>query len=198
MTKAVYEQFVLDAMGGESMHYDPDSDSEYNVEIKKRVENALLHESVKHRACSIPRELAALIYRNPHNSNIIASRKSGNIKLFNDAWVVDEVGRLIDIWMVKFRETADTLEKREGKNLTESFEGKYVTELLQFIDENHLGQKIVSRDQKRRALICIENMNLEVKAVESVSGKKVKKVRGNERGLKDVVRKTTWEAFKAM
>lgn len=199
-----------DHLGGEPVIYDPDSDSEHTMETKKRYENvALLNESGHCRAYTLPHELAALMYENPNNSNIIASAKSNNIKyLRGSSWrtiFVGDLDKIVDNWILKTRQTVDLLKKRAGEDFTQSFEGEYVSKVMSMFDEERVVTcaewKAYGRHVKTRSVQCIENMNLELKGVELETGKRVKRLSGYEHGLQegDIVRNVgTWDDLRRL
>lgn len=197
-------------IGGEPVRYEADSDSEYNDELKKKVGTlSLLKESARHRMYDLPREMAGLVYDNPHNSNIVASTKDPNPVIFDGhSWtkkVAGHVDHIIENWKLKTREALDMLKRTAGGELSESFEGRYATSLLSLLDDDegpatHAEREITRRHVKKRALVSLENLSARLKSVEARSGKRVRRVSGKERGLKGggVERKTSWDELMSM
>jgi len=193
-------------LNGEPVEYDSDPDSEYNKETKRRTEEiSLLEESARYRTFTIPHEMASLLYENPHNSNVIASTKSGDIKYFNGkSWVkisTDELDQIVENWIQKTRQTVEMFKNHSDSDFAKSNEAQYATNVLDMLEDGesvHVSeQKGCTKFAKKRSLICIENMNMRLKGVGSVTGKRVKRVSGRENGLKNVVRNTTWEQLES-
>lgn len=191
---------------GEPVEYDSDLDSEYNKETKRRTEElSLLEESAKYRGFTIPHEVASLLFENPHNSNVIASTKSGDIKYFNGiSWVkisTDELDQIVENWIQKTRQTVEMFKNHSDSDFAQSNEAQYVTNVLDMLEDGvtvHVNeQKGCSKFAKKRSLICIENMNMRLKGVESVTGRRVKRVSGREPGLQNIVRNTTWDELES-
>lgn len=61
--------------------YDPDSDSEGNVERKRKLlRNTFIERAPELRKDDFLKEFEILLLENPHNSNVIASTKDGYFK----------------------------------------------------------------------------------------------------------------------
>lgn len=69
--------------------YDPDSDSEGNVQRKRKLlRNIFVERAPEMRKDDFLKEFELLLFENPHNSNVIASTKDGYFKYFDGRrWV---------------------------------------------------------------------------------------------------------------
>lgn len=196
---------------GEPVRFEADSDSEYNKVLRVRVENrAMLHEAGNSRAYDLPHEMAQLFYSNPHNSNIVGSTKSGDVKYFDGTrWIQTTVNQLLEViidnWKLKTKETVELLEQDAGEDLTGSFEGDYSSKVIRMFDIEQLvtepNRKWINRWVRKQSLGAIGKSCAELKHAEETTRKRIKRVSGKEAHLKGkpVVRNTTsWDEFVSM
>ena len=95
---------------------------------------------------------------------------------------VDNMTQVLENWQKKFAECVEMLEQREGEAMTESFQGKFCEEIISKFQETLVEEpkmlKTLMTQQRREALLTLENMNARFKEVRKATGKKVK--RGSE------------------
>ena len=79
--------------------FDMNELSEHTQKLKALFfEKAVLDEHARSAACSLPFQLAELMYENPHNANVIHATKNGRIKYFDGAsWVEILVSTIGDV-----------------------------------------------------------------------------------------------------
>lgn len=196
---------------GEPIRFEADSDSEYNKEVRIRVENrAMVYEAGKCRAYDLPHEMAQLFYSNPHNSNIVGSTKSGDVKYFDGTrWIQTTVNQMLEVitdnWKLKTKETVELLEQDAGEDLTGSFEGWYSSQVMRTFDIEQLvtepNRKWINRWVRKQSLGAIGKSCAELKHAEETVRKRIKRVSGKEAHLKGkpVVRNTTsWDELVSM
>lgn len=116
----------------------------------------------------------------------------------------DEVGKIFENWKDKTKQTLVMLEKSAGEGFPQSSEAGYVSHLLGLLDDEEpvtpARQKIIDRRVKQRSLTALDNLNVKIKGVQSVTGKSLKRVSGKEYRLKDehVFIDTTWHELESM
>ncbi|CAN0271827.1 unnamed protein product [Ectocarpus sp. 6 AP-2014] len=205
----VYIPKSLMIRGQEATYERINGDDELKKELKRLIEEmTLLQEDAKYRCLEAPRGVANLMYDNPHNCNIIASTKDGTMKYYDGkSWQkvrIDNMAFVFDNWEKKFRETVEMLTEREGIAMTESFQGHFCQELMSKWDEPvRVEPKTWRRmmaDQKRQALLALDNMNRRFKEVKKTTGKKVERGSENDRDVKrrKYMKEATWTKLAAL
>ena len=170
--------------------YDPDSDSEGNVERKRKLlRNIFIERAPELKKDDFLKDFETLLLENPHNSNIIASTKEVCFKFFDGTrWVkaynkdfFDKVttGR---IWKAR-----EILTKLELPDFTSNQVSSMVTQLLSSGSEVDLFLRD-NEEAVRNGILAAENQEVRLGLVH----KKVVRV-GVDHVNKDVVRNTTWE-----
>lgn len=163
--------------------YDPDSDSEGNVERKRKLlRMKFLELAPELKKDDFLKEFEVLIFENPHNSNVIASTKDGYFKYFDGklwvkAYTKDFFHR---VTMARISKAAGVLGKLQLSDFTRSM----VTQLLDFRSQ--------SAEVVKDGILAAENQEARIQLVQSTNQRKVVRVGYNPDSQLEVVRDSTW------
>ena len=171
--------------------YDPDSDSEGNVERKRKLlRNTFIERAPELKKDDFLKAFEKLILENPHNSNIIASTKEVYFKFFDGTrWVKafnkDFFDKVTTGRILKAREI---LTKLKLPDFTRNQMSAIVTQLQNSGSEVDLFLRD-NTEAVRDGILAAENQEVRLGLIK----KKVVRVGVSDTFGKDVVRNTTWE-----
>ena len=177
--------------------YDPDSDSEGNVERKRKLlRNSFIERAPEMRKEVFLKAFEVLLLENPHNSNVIASTKDGYFKYFDGRrWIKAYNKDFFDKVTMKRIVKAQEMLKRVK---LPDFTGNQVSLMVKSLLISRHGAEVdmqlkdkVDADAVRDGILAAENQEVRIGLVESTNKKKVERVgKTVQRG---VLRNTTWE-----
>lgn len=200
-----YDKIILN---GQPMKYDCDVNSAYNKQAKEEVERMLILDRKAHAdAVELPVKFAELLSQNLSNCNVLHSKHAGYFKYFDGImWVTKinpQVYEIISVWENKVQECFDLLGERHGDNWLGSFEAVFASNVIAKFKCRHNRTScrgylaIETRAKPRRAaLLAVDNANSRIKAVESRTGKRVRRVFSKHEGeahKRKVHKNVSWE-----
>lgn len=178
--------------------YDPDSDSEGNVQRKRLLlRNRFIERAPGLKKDDFLKNLEILLLENPHNSNVIASTKEGYFKYFDGSrWVkaynkdfFDKVtlGRISKAGEILNSLTlSDFMKDQVSSMVTELMNSRNGSEVDLFLGDN--------TEAVKDGILAAENQDVRIDLVESTRQKSVVRVgRVDKVDNLKVVRNTTWE-----
>lgn len=182
--------------------YDPDSDSEGNLERKRKLLRAkLVQRAPKMRKDDFLKDFEQLILENPHNSNVIASTRNGYFKYFDGKrWIKAYNKDFFDkVTLTRISKATEVL--KNSPNVT-SFTRSQVSSMVRLLlkyDEGSdvdkfVRDKAVKDEAVKDGILAAENQESRLKLVERSRKRRIVRV-GTDTKLKPVIRKTTWEKF---
>lgn len=197
-----YDRVVVD---GALIKYDGNPHSEYNRKDSEKVGTiAICNLKAAADAVQLPAQFAQLLSENLSNcNNIVHPKNAGYFEYFNGAmWVkktTADVKTFVSVWEDKIKESFDLLGERHGDAWKESFQALYAANVIGKFKHRHAqksNKKFLDTQVKRAALLAVDNANSRIKAVESHTGKRVRRVFSEEDGesrQRKVHRNVKWE-----
>ena len=170
--------------------YDPDSDSEGNVERKRKLlRNVFIERAPELKKEGFLKDFELLLLENPHNSNIIASTKETYFKFFDGTrWVKAYNKDLFNkVTMGRILTAGEILKKLKLPDFTRNLGSSIVTLLMNSGSEVDLFLKD-NTEAVKDGILAAENQEIRLGLVKN----KVIRV-GVDHFNNDVVRNTTWE-----
>lgn len=183
--------------------YDPNSDSEGNADRKRKLlRDRLVEEAPAIRKDDFLKDFEGLIFKNPHNSNVIASTKEGYFKYFDgERWIKLYNKEFFDeVSMTRVKKADETLQKlvKEGdlSEFTRSQVSSMVKRLFRFGVGTEMDRFLRdNRDTTRDGILAAENQEAHLAFVERKLKRKIVRV-GKDTTEEDVVRGSTWKKLK--
>lgn len=205
------EDFSTESQPGEHLEehlegppiYDPDSDSEGNLERKRKLLRAkLVQRAPKTRKDDFLKDFERLILENPHNSNVIASTKSGYFKYFDgERWVKAYNKDFFDkVTLTRISKATDILESSLNVTpFTRSQVYSMVRLLLKYDEgsdvDKFVTDKAVKDEAVRDGILAAENQESRLGLAERARKRRIVRV-GLDTKLKPVLKDSTWEKLK--
>lgn len=205
------EDFSTESQPGEHLEehlegppiYDPDSDSEGNLERKRKLLRAkLVQRAPKTRKDDFLKDFERLILENPHNSNVIASTKSGYFKYFDgERWVKAYNKDFFDkVTLTRISKATDILESSLNVTpFTRSQVSSMVRLLLKYDEgsdvDKFVTDKAVKDEAVRDGILAAENQESRLGLAERARKRRIVRV-GLDTKLKPVLKDSTWEKLK--
>ena len=183
--------------------YDPDSDSEGNLERKRKLLRAnLVRRAPKMRKDDFLKDFERLILENPHNSNVVASTRNGYFKYFDgERWIKAHNKDFFDkVTLARVSRATEVLENSPGvTSFTRSQVSEMVRLLLKYDEgsdvDKFVRDKAVKEEAVKDGILAAENQESRLGLVERSRKRRIVRV-GSGTTLKPVVRKTTWEKLR--
>lgn len=170
--------------------YDPDSDSEGNVERKRKLlRNVFIERAPELKKEEFLKDFELLLLENPHNSNIIASTKELYFKFFDGTRWVKAYNKdfFNKVTMGRIMKAGEILKNLKLQDFTRNLGSSIVTLLVNSGSEVDLFLKD-NTEAVKDGILAGENQEVRLGLVK----KKVIRV-GVDHFNNDVVRNTTWE-----
>lgn len=182
--------YELVEVDGALIKYDGGQSSEYNRRAKEKVGNiAICDLKASADAAELPAQFARLLSENLSNCNILHPKNAGYFEYFDGAtWVknrTQDVETIVSVWEDKVKECFKLLEERHGDAWLQSFQALYAANVIGKFRSRHVQKsykKYVDTQVKRAALLAVDNANARIKAVESRTGKRVRRVCSEDEG----------------
>lgn len=184
--------------------YDPDSDSEGNIERKRRLLRAkLVDRAPKIRKDDFLKEFECLILENPHNSNVVASTRDGYFKYFDGKrWIKAYNKDFFEkVTLNRISKATEMLNKQpllSCRDFTRSQVSAMVTRLLRFGEGSEAD--VFLRDNTeavKDGVLASENQEFRLGLAERALKRSITRVGENDVRGGRVVRTTTWQKLKA-
>lgn len=177
---------------GALIKYDGNIHSEYNRQAKEKVRNISICDlKSSGDAVDLPAQFAQLLSENLSNCNVVHPKNAGYFEYFDGTtWVkksTADVDTFVSVWRDKVKECFDLLGERHGDAWLGSFQASYAAIVIGKFKRRHL--------HKPAALLAVDNANSRIKAVESLTGKRVRRVCLEDEGesrRRKVRRNVTW------
>ena len=180
--------------------YDPDSDSEGNLERKRKLlRSKLVQRAPKMRKDDFLRDFEKLILENPHNSNVIASTKNGYFKYFDGKRWIKAYNKdfFYKVSLARISKATEMFKHSPNVNTFTRNQVSSMVMLLLTYDEGSdmdklVKDKAVKDEAVKDGILAAENQESRLALVARKSKRKIVRV-GVDTDLKPVVRNTTWE-----
>lgn len=162
--------------------YDPDSDSEGNVQRKRNLlENIFVEIAPETRKDDFLKEFEILLLENPHNSNVIASTKDGYFKYFDGRrWVKAHKRDFSDkVTRTRVQKAGEILGKLKQIS---AFTRNQVSKMVALLVESTIGSEAI-----KDGVLAAENQEARLKLVQN----KIERVGTLQNGVSH----TTWKGL---
>lgn len=188
---------------GAPIKYDSNPESDYNRKAKAKVGRiSMCNLRASGAAVELPTQFAELLTQNMSNCNVLHPKNAGYFEYFNGTtWVKKatvEAETFVSVWAGKVKECFDLLGERHGDAWLNSYEAMYASIVigkLKCQDFHQDCKKYMEAQIKRAALVAVDNANSRIKAVESSTGKRVRRVNSkgdDEERKRKVHRNVLW------
>lgn len=182
-----YDKVVVN---GALIKYDSDPRSEYNKIAKEKVGRISICDlRASAAAVELPAEFAKLLMENVSNCNVLHGKNAGYFEYFDGSmWVKqanNEVDTLLSTWANKIKECFQLLGERHGADFLDSYEADFALNVMVKFKYRHLRKsykRYMDTQAKRAALFAIDNANSRIKAVQSQTGKRLRRVYSDDEG----------------
>lgn len=180
--------------------YDPDSDSEGNLERKRKLLRAkLVQRAPKMRKDDFLKDFERLILENPHNSNVIASTRNGYFKYFDGKrWIKAYNKDFFDkVTLTRISKATEILKNSPNViSFTRSQVSSMVRLLLKYDEgsdvDKFVRDKVVKDEAVKDGILAADNQESRLGLVERSRKRRIVRV-GLDTKLKPVLKDSTWE-----